>query len=50
MIDAYSAVMQAASKAGVDAQQIKTRIRDLLASTPTGNQLMKAVLAHHLTT
>jgi hypothetical protein len=42
--------MQAASKAGVDAHQIKTRIRDLLASTPTGNQLMKAVLAHHLTT
>jgi hypothetical protein len=34
----------------MDAQQIKTRIRDLLASTPTGNQLMKAVLAHHLTT
>lgn len=50
VLDAYSAVMQAASKAGVDAHQIKTRIRDLLASTPTGNQLMKAVLAHHLTT
>ena len=50
VIDAYSAVMQAASKAGVDAHQIKTQIGDLLASTPTGNQLMKAVLAHHLTT
>ena len=50
VIDAYSAVMQAAAKAGVDAHQIKTQIGDLLASTPTGNQLMKAVLAHHLTT
>jgi len=50
VLDAYSAVMQAASKADVDTHQIKTRIRDLLASAPTGNQLMKAVLAHHLTT
>lgn len=49
VLDAYSAVMMAASTAGVDAQQIKTRIRDLLASTPTGNQLMRTVLAHHLT-
>jgi hypothetical protein len=48
VLDAYSAVMQAASIAGVDAQQIQTRIRDLLASTPTGNQLMKTVLAHQL--
>ncbi|WP_374474915.1 hypothetical protein [Zoogloea sp.] len=50
VLDAYSAVMKAASTASVDAQQIKTRIRELLMSTPTGNQLMKTVLAHHLTT
>jgi hypothetical protein len=49
VIDAYSAVLKAASSAGADAQQIKARIRDLLASTPTGSQLMKTVLAHHLT-
>lgn len=49
VLDAYSAVMQAASTAGADAQRIKARIRDLLASTPSGNQLMKTVLAHHLT-
>ncbi len=49
VLDAYSAVMQAASKAGADAQLVKARIRDLLASTPAGNQLMKTVLAHHLT-
>ncbi|HAZ61291.1 MAG TPA: hypothetical protein DCY89_06955 [Gammaproteobacteria bacterium] len=50
VLDAYSAVMKAASAASVDAQQIKTRIRELLTSTPTGNQLMKTVLAHHLAT
>lgn len=50
VLDAYSAVMKAASTAGLDAQQIKTRIRDLLTSTPTGNQLLKTVLAHHLAT
>lgn len=49
VLDAYSAVMKAASSAGADARQIKARIRELLASTPTGNQLMKSVLAHHLT-
>ena len=47
VLDAYSAVMKAASTAGMDAQQIKTRIRDLLTSTRS--QLMNTVLAHHLT-
>ena len=49
VLDAYSAVMQATSKAGADAQQIKAQIRNLLSSAPVGNQFMKAVLAHHLT-
>jgi hypothetical protein len=48
VLDAYAAVMKAASMAGVEAQQIKAWVRDLLASTPTGNQFMKTVLAHHL--
>jgi len=49
VLDAYSALMKATLMAGADGQQIKSRIRDLLASTPTGNLLMKTVLAHHLT-
>lgn len=49
VLDAYSSVMKATATAGVDTQQIKTRIRDLLVSTHTGNQFMKSVLAHHLT-
>jgi hypothetical protein len=48
VLDAYSAVMHAASKAGLDEQQVKARISDLLASTPTGNQFLKTVLAQHL--
>lgn len=48
VLDAYAAVMKAASVSSVDAQQIKAWLRDLLASTPTGNQVMKTVLAHHL--
>lgn len=49
VLDAYSAVMKAASAAGVDARQIRSRIRHLLVSTPTGNQFVKTVLAHDLT-
>jgi len=48
VLDAYTAVMHAAATAGVNAQQMKAQIRDLLAATPTGNQIMKSVLAHHL--
>ncbi len=49
VLDAYSAVMHAASKAGADAQQVKAQIVDLLSRAPAGNQYMKTVLAHHLT-
>ncbi|QKE40284.1 MAG: hypothetical protein HO274_02260 [Ferrovum myxofaciens] len=48
MLDAYSAVMLAAEKAGLDAQQVKAQIVDLLSSAPTGKQFLKTVLAHHL--
>lgn len=49
VLDTYSAVMQAAPKAGADAQQVTAQIRNLLSSEPVGNQFMKTVLAHHLT-
>lgn len=48
VLDAYSAVMHAASIAGIDTQQIKTQINDLLASKSGGNQIMKNALARHL--
>ena len=48
VLEAYAAVMQAASVAGLEAQPIKNRIKDLLAATPAGNQLMKTVLARPL--
>lgn len=48
VLDAYSAVMHATSTAGADAQQVKARIRDMLALAPAGSQLMKTVLAQYL--
>lgn len=48
VLDAYSAVMHAASIAGIDTQQIKTQIKDFLASKSGGNQIMKNALARHL--
>jgi hypothetical protein len=50
VLDAYSAVMKAASMAGVEGQQMNAQIRDLLGGRLTGRQLMNTVLAHHLTT
>ena len=48
LLDAYSAAMLAAEKAGLDAQQIKAQIVDLLSSAPTGKQFLNTVLASHL--
>jgi len=48
VLDAYLAVMRAAPGAGADSQQIKAQIRELISETPTGNQFMATVLAHHL--
>lgn len=48
VLDAYSSVMHAASEAGADTTHVKARIRDLLASTPTGSQFLKTVLTQHL--
>lgn len=48
VLDAYSAVMLASEKAGLDAQKVKAQIIELLSSAPTGQQFLKTVLAHHL--
>ena len=48
VLDAYSAVMLASTKAGLDAQKVKAQIIEILSSAPTGQQFLKTVLAHHL--
>ncbi len=48
VLDAYSAVTQAAVNAGVPVQRINEQIRDMIASTQPGNSLMKTILARHL--
>jgi len=48
VLDAYSAVMLAAAKAGLDVRQIKAQIKDLMSRAPEGDQFVKTVLAHHL--
>lgn len=50
VLDAYAALMHAASMAGIDTGQVKVRVKDLLASTPAGSQIIKTVLARHLAT
>ncbi|MDA8327558.1 MAG: hypothetical protein M0Z83_01140 [Betaproteobacteria bacterium] len=48
VLDVYSAVLIAAEKAGLDLQQIKAQIVDLLSSAPAGKQFLNTVLASHL--
>lgn len=48
VLDAYSAVTQAAGNAGVPAQQINEQILNMLASTQPGNSLMTTIFARHL--
>jgi len=48
VLDAYSAVTQAAVNAVVPTQQVNERIRDMIASTQPGNSLMTTILARHL--
>lgn len=48
ILDACSAVLLAATNAGLDAQQVKAQIIELLSSTPTGKQFLKTVMAHQL--
>ena len=48
VLDAYSAVTQAAVNAVVPTQQVNEQIRDMIVSTQPGNSLMKTILARHL--
>ena len=48
VLDAYSAVTQAAVNAVVPTQQVNEQIRDMIASTQPGNSLMKTILSRHL--
>ena len=48
VLDAYSAVTQAAPNAGVPAQLVNEQIRDMITSTPPGNSLMTTILTRHL--
>ena len=48
VLDAYSALTQAAVNAGVPTQQVNEQIREMIASSQPGNSLMKTILARHL--
>jgi hypothetical protein len=48
VLDAYTAVTQAAVNAAVPTQQVNEQIRDMIASTQPGSSLMKTILARHL--
>ncbi|MFU3806522.1 hypothetical protein ACM7G9_14645 [Pseudomonas aeruginosa] len=48
MLDAYTALTQAAVNAGVPVQQINEQIREMITSTQPGNSLVKTILARHL--
>lgn len=48
VLNAYTAVTQAAVNAAVPTQQVNEQIRDMIASTQPGNALMKTILARYL--
>lgn len=48
VLDAYTAVTQAAVNAAVPTQQVNEQIRDMIASIQPGNSLVKTILARHL--
>ena len=48
VLDAYTALTQAAVNAGVPVQQINEQIREMITSTQPGNSLVKTILARHL--
>jgi len=48
VLDAYSAVTQAAVGAGVPAQRINEQIRAMTSGAQPGNSLMRTILARHL--
>jgi len=48
VLDAYSAVTQAAVSAGVPVQRVNEQIRAMTAGAQAGNSLMRTILARHL--
>ena len=48
VLDAYTAVMQAATRAGMDAQTIKAQMREMTTGQQPGNPLMASILADQL--
>lgn len=48
VLDAYNALMRAASEAGVDAQQVKQQICDMISGPQPSKQFVKKILALHL--
>ncbi len=48
VLDAYSAVMQAAPGAGASTQRVNEQIREMIGGVQPGNQLMRTILARHL--
>jgi hypothetical protein len=49
VLDAHSAMMLAAAKAGLNEQQVKAQVLELMSSAPAGQQFLKTVLAHAMT-
>jgi hypothetical protein len=48
VLDAYAAVMQATSGAGVAAEQVKAQIREMVSGSQPGSRFVARALAHHL--
>lgn len=48
VLNAYTAVMQAAHEARVDEHRIKAQIREMISGPQPGNQFVKTILAHQL--
>ena len=48
VLDAYTAVMKAASGAGMDEHGIRAQINDLVSGPEPNRQFMRTILAHHL--
>lgn len=48
VLDAYMALMQAASQAGIEPQQVKTQVRTLITQNPANDKFMTSILGRHL--
>ncbi|NDU93140.1 MAG: hypothetical protein G3I10_11165 [Ferrovum sp.] len=48
VLDAYTALIEAALGAGIDEGQITEQIREMTAGSQPGNQFLKMVLVRHL--